>query len=144
MHRSLSLASTLLLLTAVGCGEATVPPDKAYYPENLQGTVNKSLPRDLQEKQEAVAAVLGYLLEDGTFESLPEDVPEARFKESLEEFLEGTLNLARWDFDGDPTGDDVPVVLYFNKDSTGENQVEVKRVYTVSGSPGRYTIRRKS
>ena len=143
MLKLLSLSPVLLLLATAGCGEPTVPPEEAYAPEKLAGSVDTSLPKELQEKQRVIRKVLVTLQEAIDFDDLPGYHPDVRFTESLEGFLEGTINLARWDFNGRPTGDDVPLVVFLSEDTTGRNERRVERVYTVTGSPGRWTISRK-
>ena len=63
--------------------------------------------------------------------------PNVRFQETPDSFLpSGTLDLARWAFDGKPTGNDVPVVMHFTLDTPGGETKEEKRVYTVTGAGG--------
>ena len=142
MHKLLSLLPVLLLAASGGCGKAEIPAEKAYAPEKLAGHVDPGLPPELQAKQEALARILISLHEGIDFDYLPEEHPDVRFDESPESFLEGTVNLARWDFNGSPAGDDVPVVLHFSLDTTGHNQRRVERVYVVTGLPGSWTIGR--
>lgn len=136
--------SLLLSLTvAAGCGERVIDPDHAYKPEQLQGEVDTSLPPPLQAKQQAVKAVLDTLQFGMDFNGLRESYPHIRFRETEAGFLEGTVGLHGWKFDGPPVGDDVPVLLQLYEDSTGENIREAKRVYTVTDARGRVEIRRK-
>ncbi len=128
---------------AVGCGESEVGPNEAYDPAQLQGTVDSSLPGPLQSKQQALGRILVSILEGIDIDALSGYHPDVQFRETTEEFLEGAINLARWDFNGSPTGDDVPVVLYLSADSSGRKERRVERVYTVTGSPERRTIQRK-
>ncbi len=143
MLKSLWIAMALLLPLAIGCGEPVVAPEEAYDPEQLQGTVDSSLPRPLQVKQETLQRVLVSLQEGIEVDSLSDYHPDVQFRETPDDFLEGAINLARWDFNGEPAGNDVPVVLHLSVDSSGRNERRVERVYTVTGSPGRLTIQRK-
>lgn len=142
MSRLIRFPSILLLALLVGCARREIPPEEAYVPQT--GTVDPSLPAPLQAKQQALKSVLDALSIEGIdFDELASD-PKLEFQETAEEFLEeGAINLAGWDFNGKPAGNDLPVVLYLNLDSTGRNQRKVERVYTVTGSPGRFTISRK-
>jgi hypothetical protein len=142
MLRLMPLALILLLAAGAGCGKREIPPQGAY-PRAL-GTVDTSLSPDLQAKQQVVKTLFDALSVGMRLEELPDQNPNLRFDESPEEFLErGAVGLAGWQFDGQPQGDDVPVVLYLNLDGTGRNQLQVRRVYTVTGSPDRFRISRK-
>lgn len=144
MPKSLPLLFALPLLVAIGCGESTVAPEDVFDPAKLQGTVDTSLPPHLQAKQEALATVFNLMIESGMdFEDMREEKAGVTVEESMEDFLEGTVELAQWDFNGKPSGDDVPVVLFLAEDSSGKNTRRVERVYTVLGSPGRITVSRK-
>jgi hypothetical protein len=136
------LALILLLAAGAGCGKREIPPQGAD-PRAL-GTVDTSLSPDLQAKQQVVKTLFDALSVGMRLEELSDQNPNLRFDESPAEFLErGAVGLVGWQFDGQPQGDDVPVVLYLNLDGTGRNQLQVRRVYTVSGSPDRFTISRK-
>ena len=143
MSRTPLIAIVVLLPMTVGCAEKAIPPEESYNPEEVQGTVDSSLPRAVQAKQEALQRILVSLHEGIEVDALSGYHSDLQFQETLDEFLEGTINLARWDFNGTPTDNDVPVVLYLSVDSSGGNERRVERVYTVTGSPGRLTIRRK-
>jgi hypothetical protein len=144
--RPLALILTASLLTASGCGEATIPPEDAYDPEEVAGKVDPGLPSGLQAKQEALRKVLAELQQGVEIEFLSDYLDDVRFMETSEGFLEGALDLERWDFNGKPTGNDVPVVLFLAKENPDgtRREVRVERVYTVTGVPGGYFIRRKS
>jgi len=138
--RLFAVASVLL---AAGCGEPAVAPEDAYEPAELQGTVDTGLPPEQQKKQQAVYDVLSVLHQGVAVDDLPGYCPDIRFQETPESFLSpGTLDLARWEFDGKPTGNDVPVVLHFTLDAPGGETKEERRVYTVT-SPGRLTVIRR-
>ncbi len=143
MFRLIRFPSLLLLAAVVGCGQKQVPPDEPY--AGMSGEVDTSLPPDLQAKQQALKSLFDVLsLQSRGLGQLPGQNPSLKFNESLEDFLEpGAIGLAGWDFDGQPRGNHVPVVLHLNLDATGRHVLEVNRVYTVSGAEGRLTIDRK-
>jgi len=142
MLKLMPLALILLLAAAAGCGKREMPPQRAY-PRAL-GTVDTSLSPDLQAKQQVVKSLFDALSVGMRLEELTDQNPNLRFDESPGDFFErGAVGLAGWQFDGKPQGDDVPVVLYLSLDGTGRNQLQVHRVYTVAGSPDRFTISRQ-
>ena len=143
MFRLIRFPSLLLLAAAAGCGQKQIPPDESY--ARTSGEVDTSLSPDLQAKQQALKSLLDVLsLNSRGLGQLPRQNPSLKFNESLEDFLEpGAIGLAGWDFDGQPRGNDVPVVLHLNLDATGRHVLEVNRVYTVSGPESRLTIDRK-
>ena len=143
MFRVLLPCLSLLLVAVLGCGEPTVPPDEAYDPEEMQGTVDTSLPPALQAKQEAILEVFDALQRGVPIDMLSEEVSGISFQESAESFFEDTIRLERWEFSAQPVGNDVPVVVYLAEDDAGEDLRQQDRVYTVLGAPGRFTIRRK-
>ena len=132
-----------ILLVVVGCGETVVPPEEAFDPEQVAGAVDPDLPETLRAKQEAVSRLLVAIQAFEPIDFFGPDHPELMFRESSESFYDGTLTLAQWDFDGPPEGDDVPVVLIFDKDQSGSNRQEVRRVYRVTKLAGRFVIERK-
>ena len=137
------LTFTCLAAIAVGCGEAAVPIEESYDPQQNSGEVDTGLPDALQAKQRIVQIVLNALSQENIeIEFLSNSYPEVKFTETAEGFDEDTLGLARWDFNGKPAGNDVPVVLWLSLDSSGENERKVERVYTVTGY-GEYVVARK-
>ena len=143
MFKTLPLGPSLLLVAVLGCGEPTVSPDEAYDPEELQGTVDTTLPPDLQARQEAILELFDALQRGVPIDTLDQEISGISFQESEESFFEDTIRLERWEFSGKPSGNDVPVTLFLAKDDAGEDLLEQERVYTVAGAPGRFTIRRK-
>ena len=143
MHRLHVSALAVLTALLVGCGEETVPPEQSYDPQQDSGEVDASLPQALQVKQRVLQGVLNELQTGTEVEFLRNYLPDVRFQETQEKFDEGTLGVARWDFGGKPTGNDVPVVLWLSLDSSGKNEKKVERIYSVGGSAGAYTIARK-
>jgi hypothetical protein len=132
----------LQLLLLLGCGTGSGPVE-TYKPHEYQGQVDTSLSPELQATQKVVKRVLDELQRGTGYESLPELHPDVRLSESREAFFDGAIGLARWNFDGPPSGNDVPVVLYLREDSPTNPERQVRRTYTVTGSAGQYTIARK-
>jgi hypothetical protein len=128
----------LALLSAfAGCGGPKagekVSATVAYHPSDYSGTVDKSLPPDLQAKQKALGGVFDVLLEGGRPEEIAKALPNVRFNESSRQFYDGSEQLLQWKFNGPPTGDQVPVVLTLaNAGKKGQDQRKVERVYVVS------------
>ncbi len=137
------LAAAFLAMWLLGCGETTVAPEDSYDPVDAAGTVDESLPRGLRAKQEMLSGVFVLLQQGIEVDALADYEPGARFAESQEEFLEGTLNLSRWNFNGRPEGSDVPVVLFLTEDADTGKERRVERVYSVTGSVSQFTISRK-
>ncbi len=142
--KNFALFWVLLLAAMAGCGEPTVAPEDVYHPERLQGTVDKSLPAELQAKQEILAEALSVGLEGNDIEDVSEYVSGVDFEEPTAAFLDGAIGLSRWEFGGKPDGNDVPVVLFLDEDGPDKEDRRVERVYTVTGSSQRATIRRKA
>lgn len=141
MHRFCLFAACLIVVA--GCGQPA--PERIYDPQEASGQVDTSLPPSLQEKQAALKQVLDKLaIQRVDPEYLSEHLPNIRFKETNDSFREGTLGLARWDFDGQPKGSDIPVVLYMETENPDNPEKAIKRVYRVSGGGNAFTITRKS
>jgi hypothetical protein len=107
----------------------------------MQGEVDTTLPPDLQAKQAALKSVLDEL----QFGNAIEDIyaPGVLFDETPQSFREDGIGLHSWDFNGKPSGDDVPVVLNLRLDTPDSQTKRVERVYSVTGVPGNFVIRRK-
>lgn len=146
MRRLLSISFILALPFVLGCGNGQVPPDKVYRPDLLQGQVDASLPAPLQAKQQALRRLLAGLQEGiGDSHALREFVPGITFRESFDRFYEGAERLARWEFNGAPKNNEVPVALYLVDTPDGGAKAErrVERVYLVSGGGRQFTVARK-
>lgn len=144
MSRRIHVPLVAALLLASGCGEESVPPEEAAFRESVRAKVDESLPQDLQQKQAALKQALDKIMIEFIQPNEVRDHIGINFTESPQSFWEGASEIVRWDFDGKPAGDDLPVVITFAMDDTGENTREVKRVYAVVGWPGNWTISRKS
>ncbi|MEE8451153.1 MAG: hypothetical protein V3R99_04530 [Thermoguttaceae bacterium] len=139
-----SSIALLLVLATLGCGESEVPPEEVYDPANYEGTVDTNLPPGAQAKQTALKEVFGLIQHEFIeVEDVSNLTVGIEFVETEDQFLEGTLSLRSWEFNGAPTGDDVPVVMTFEDESAEDGKRTVERVYKVSGGPGRHTISRE-
>ena len=145
-RRHLSLAG-LLLLAVAGCTSSVGQKEPTRAPEARQGKVDKSLPKDAQARQKAVADVLTYLQEENPIYKIPNSLRGIEFAETEEQFFAGAPKLARWNFQGSPQGEEVPVVLQFATVNAAResDQAEktVERTYVVKGLPGHFAITRK-
>ena len=145
MKRALSLL-LLMLAAAADCGRGEA--GQVQEPQHVQGRVDTTLPAELQAKQRAVRRLLNGLQEGvGDAAGLAIYSPGIVYREKFEDFFNGAGQLARWEFNGRPQGNEVPVVLYFDDQNSGlvnpENVRREERVYLVSGSGQQYTISRK-
>lgn len=134
---------TILAATLAGCGE----PVKPVTLLDLQGKVDATLPPDAQAKQEALRRLLNGLQEGiGDTTALRLFVPGINYRESFTTFFEGK-RLARWEFSGQPQGNQIAVVLYFDDKNGGpidpQQERRVERTYIVTGSGSNYVISRK-
>lgn len=138
----------LVLLVLAGCSGAE--QGEVFDPAEWQGQVDRSLPPDVQAKQDAVIRLFDAMITVGVeFEFLNSEYADITFTESEQDFFEGAMDLFRWDWDGPPQGNDFPVQLTMRKDDPSARSesdlplVEFRRVYTVTGSPGRFVIVRR-
>ncbi|MBN1908291.1 MAG: hypothetical protein JW818_01005 [Pirellulales bacterium] len=115
------------LVLVTGCDPSHAPPEKADSPRNFQGKVDTSLPAQQQAKQQAIITALTALQRDSHFRG----ARGVRVQESPEVFLDGALDLLRWDFDGSPNGNDVPVRLWLQEPGSPATEREVRRTYRV-------------
>jgi hypothetical protein len=146
MKSLIAISFLVVLPLAIGCGGGA--SGEVYHPEAFQGKVDTSLPSELQVRQEVLRRLLHGLQEGiGEVAALRIFVPGVDYRESFEQFYEGQKRLIRWDFNGRPNGNDVPVVLYFDNKESGpvspETERRVERVYQVSGYGQRFAISRK-
>jgi hypothetical protein len=126
----------------MGCGTSNGGP--RLDPASLVPAVDSSLPKEAQARQQVIRDVLKNLQEGYPVERLKKFLPGVKFNETQSQFMDGARSLESWSFNGQPTGDEVPVTLVFTpEDSGGENPKKVDRVYVVKGSAGRYTVSRK-
>lgn len=132
------IALTGLTLPTVGCSKTEVV---VYQEVNWQGTVDESLPKEVQAKQDALIRLFT-AIQDYGFEFVTQGEADLQFDESFEQFFGETVDLFRWDWDGPPEGNDLPVVLVLRKDEPGLPEVEVHRTYTVRQSGKTFRITR--
>jgi hypothetical protein len=136
-------AIAIVLIAGVflcGCS-AEAPPRRKL--EELRGDVDTTLPPAQQEKQKVIKRIFDELQSRTHYTALKQYHADVRMIEPLESYMEGTLGMSRWNFNGKPEKDDVPVVLFMLEDKPDNPERRVERVYTVTGSPGNYTISRK-
>jgi hypothetical protein len=143
---ALLLIGFALPLIAAGCGSSTA--SEPYNVASYQGTIDTSLPRALQDKQFTVFRLLNGMREGiGEIAALRLFVPGVDFREPFDAFYEGHKRLVRWEFNGPPSGNDVPVVLYFDEQELGaidpDKLTRVERVYTVTGGGQYSTVTRR-
>jgi hypothetical protein len=144
-----TIALLLLAVSVVGvAGCSSTAADTVYKPEAQQGVVDKSLPSALRDKQQSLFLLLNALKEGiGESVALRAFVPGVEFRESFEKFYDGSKRLVRWEFGGSPSGNDVPVVLYFDSQESGPvdpgKLLRSERTYVVTGSGQQVTIARK-
>jgi hypothetical protein len=139
-RRQLSIV-ILGAVLAAGCGTRVAEEDR-FRPEELAGTVDAGLPPKARARQRAVKRLLDMLL----VEMVPADQiggyeAGIDFEPPAGGFPGEEGSVASWKFDGPPQGDDVPVVLTLSEDGSPDNTREVKRTFTVTGSPGAWRIR---
>ncbi|MEN6497569.1 MAG: hypothetical protein ABFD16_24990 [Thermoguttaceae bacterium] len=148
MHRTFVWTWSVIVSSVVfiGCGASTQPLPPL---EDLlrEGIVDTTLPRNLQVKQETLVKVLSAVRDGARPEQIPRVVPGVTFQESKQQFLDGTVRLVRWKFNGRPVGDTVPVVLYFatidKPRESDQAQRKVERSYRVATLSNRVTIARR-
>lgn len=114
-----------------------------YDPADYRPEVNVDLPRNVQQKQDALIRAFGALQDGLGMEELHERHKDIRLEEAAEEFYaEGALlHLFQWI--GPPNGDELPVRMVMKKDEPGLPEVEYQRVYTVTSEDAVFVIRRK-
>ena len=139
----LTTLGSLALVLLAGCGDSD-PPHPPLQPADFRGTVDASLPPAQREKQTVLKRTLDELQGGTSYDSLKEYHRNVKLTETRADFLAGTIGLARWDFNGPATGNDVPVLLYLLEDGPLNPERKVERVYTVTGDSQGFTIRRKS
>jgi hypothetical protein len=132
----------IVLPLTLGCGSSNGGPRPD--PASLVPAVDTSLPKEAQARQQVIRNLLKNLQEGYPVERLKKLIPGVNFQETQSQFMDAARSLESWSFNGQPTGDEVPVTLRFApEDSGGENPKKVDRVYLVKGSAGRYTVSRK-
>lgn len=145
---ALLLLAGTVPLAAAGCGGSSTAKDFSFDPATFQGTIDPSLPQPLQDKQYTVQRLLNGMREGiGEIAALRLFVPGVDFREPFDAFYEGHKRLVRWEFGGPPSGNEVPVVLYFDEKESGvidpDELVRVERVYVVSGGGQYSTVARR-
>jgi len=150
MLRCSLLAAVMSFPFLLGCGNGVAPPplDAAHLPVDPDGAIDNKLPVAAQGKQRAVWTVLKKIREGTAPEALSDVPPGITFQETGQAFFEGGLSLIRWRFNGDPSGDAIPVTLVLTtaRGVREEDQAPktVERVYLVTVDNRKHvTINRK-
>jgi hypothetical protein len=138
------LVLLLLCLLAAGCGGGNdVATDNPYLPEEFQGEVDPTLSPDLQARQGAIKQIFdGLLMFETDFGQFESYAPNIHFTEPRESFNPSGAGLFGWKFNGQPSGADIPVIVYLNETSTGPSEPQ-ERVYSVTGNNPYVIVRKK-
>lgn len=142
------LLSGLALVAAAGCGGSSARQEFSFDPATFQGVVDSNLPQPQQHKQYTIQRLLNGMREGiGEIAALRLFVPGVDFREPFDAFYEGHKRLVRWEFAGPPSGNEVPVVLYFDEKELGvidpDELTRVERVYVVTGGGQYSTVSRR-
>ncbi|MHC5537587.1 hypothetical protein ACYOEI_05075 [Singulisphaera rosea] len=136
--RSLEWAILFTLMVG-GCTK-----DEGKFPGASATEVDRSLPAEAQQRQGIIRGALMSLQEGYPIERLKGFLPRVKFVESGSRFLDGAKYFESWRFNGRPSGDEVPVSLFFTfEDPANAGPKRVDRVYLVKGTSGRFTVTRK-
>jgi hypothetical protein len=139
MQKHLIRIAILLPWLTIGCARENAGSPGSESPAIA---VDASLPKEAQERQRIIRSALFSLKEGYPIERLKAFLPGVTFAETEAQFLDGAKYLESWQWGGQPSGDEVPVSLFFTfEGSTTAKQID--RVYVVKGKPGRYTVTRK-
>ena len=130
----------------VGCGGGHAA--QAYDPANFRGEVDASLPKEQQAKQVAVGKLMNAFVEGaGDATSLAIYAPGISFKGTIDDLADPAKQPVRWDFNGPPVGNDVPVSLYFDDQGLGRVDPKVQlredRTYVVTRAGNQFSIKYK-
>ncbi len=121
-----------------GCGKSGPAEPVVNY-----GVVDASLPAVQQEYQDAIVRLFTTLQSGVPVEHLKNSHPDLEFKETTERFHEEGVHLARWDWNGPPQKDKLPVRLEITLDEPpGDKTVTYERVYQVERVGKGFVIRR--
>jgi hypothetical protein len=133
------------VLAAIGCGPA--PVVQAFDPASIQGKVDTTLSSLQQSQQHGMRLFLNAIQEGAGDQAGLSLLAPVTFRDPFPAFFGTSSRLVRWDFNGPPRGNEVPVTLYFDNHTSGPvdatQEVREDRVYYVVPSGQRYTIARK-
>jgi len=136
IHR---LAIVLLLAGCSSSGDS----DYLYDAADFRPGVDTSLPPEMQAKQDALIRAFKLLQEGRGKEELEEVYTDIRLIESSKRFYGEGAQLHLFEWNGPPSGDDLPVRMVMIKDEPGLPKVEYERVYSVTNKSSVFVIRRK-
>lgn len=129
------MLSVGIVASAAGCSHDKAA--EAAATSAARGTVDESLPPALRAKQQTVAKLLNTIQEGvGDTAGLRIYAPNLAFREPFGNFFAGRKRLVRWQFNGPPDKDSVPVSLWFDDQELGPNlpapTTQDDRVYVVT------------
>jgi hypothetical protein len=144
MTKTMQLLLLLLSLAAIGgCSQSSA--QTTFTAASYQGKVDTTLSAELQAKQQALRKFLNAVLEGvGDAGGLAIYAPGIDFRAKYEDLNGTSGRLVRWDFNGRPSGNDVPVVLVYVDPATGlvtpENERKVEKTFAVVRGGNRFSI----
>ncbi len=128
-----------ILSACLGCGTGESQP--AFEPTEWQGSVDSTLPKATQAKQDALIRLFA-AIQDVGIERIQWDCPDIDFDESFADFFGETVDLYRWNWAGPPQGDHFPVRLSLRHDDAELTEETHDRTYTVTRRGRSFVIRR--
>ena len=133
------------LTMLAGCGGQTAAQSPS---EPAQGQVDTSLTPIQQHQQRGLMLFLNAVQEGANDPSSLSILAPVDFRDHFSAFFGTQQRLLRWSFNGQPTGNEVPVTLVFDNQANGPtlpaNEVRESRIYYVIPAGQRFTIARKS
>ncbi|WP_254512998.1 hypothetical protein [Anatilimnocola floriformis] len=133
------------LTTLAGCGGQTAAQSHV---EPAQGQVDTSLTPYQQSQQRGLLLFLNAVQEGATDPQSLSLLAPVDFRDSFPTFFGAQQRLLRWNFNGTPQGNEVPVTLILDNQASGvadpANEVRESRIYYVIPAGQRFTIARKS
>lgn len=136
--RRIAIAGLWILAVGVGgCGESPPPAPMVNW-----GVVDTALPPDQQAYQDALMRLLTTLQSGVPAEQIGYSQPDLEFSETTERFHEEGIHLARWNWNGPPQQNKLPVRLEITLDEPpGDKTVTYERVYQVQRTGKGFIIR---
>lgn len=144
LRLTLSLSVALIVGAAlIGCSDDDAA--ESAKPVSFQGQVDTKLPPEQQAKQAALKKFLNAVLEGvGDAGGLSIYAPGIEYRAKYDDFSGARGKLVRWEFNGQPSGNDVPVALFFDEHATGlvepEQQRRDTKVFVVARLGNRFSI----
>ena len=123
----------------IGCGQKEVVAP--YEPEEYEGSIDTSLSKSVQNKQDAIIRLFTAIQEVG-IDQTKVDCPDIEYSETFEEFFGEAADFYRWDWNGKPEGNKFPVRIVLRKDEPGLPEMEVTRTYAVTKTAKGFAVKR--